>query len=97
MRITRIDVYLSGRGDGYVVTPAGVRLPDEQAVALGGVHHAWTQDVGEAACLPGWRALRADIDACGYGILSDAGFAALLLPPRLQACVATTPGARAAA
>lgn len=84
MDLSRIDVFLAGNGDGYVIAPAGCALPTEEMRALGGICPGWSQDVGEAASLPGWRMLRRDIDACGYSIVSDADFAALLLPPRLQ-------------
>ncbi|MEZ0470454.1 hypothetical protein [Luteimonas salinilitoris] len=81
---SRIDVFLAGNGDGYVIAPAGSALPLEEMRALGGICHGWSQDVGESASRPEWRALRRDIEACGYSIVSDADFAALLLPPRLQ-------------
>lgn len=81
---SRIDVFLAGNGDGYVIAPAGGALPVEEMRALGGVCPGWSQDVGEATSLPEWRAVRRDIEACGYSIISDADFAALLLPPRLQ-------------
>lgn len=79
MRITHIDVYLSG--DGYVVAPAGVPLPGDTMHALGKLQFGWSQEVGGAARLPGWRALRVDMQACGYGIVSGSDFTALLMSP----------------
>ncbi|NZA25184.1 hypothetical protein H0E84_02210 [Luteimonas sp. SJ-92] len=80
----RIDIFLAADGHGYVIAPAGAALAPELVRALGGLHHGWTQDVGAAATLPGWRAVRDDIDACGYSILAETDFARLLLAPRLQ-------------
>lgn len=79
MRITHIDIHLAG--DAYLVTPAGEALPHELALALGGLRYGWSQELGAAALLPGWRAVRSDIEACGYGIVSAQAFAALLVPP----------------
>ena len=78
-----IDIYITRDVDGYVVAPAGSVLPDDAMAALGGVVHGWMQQVGEAARLPGWRGVCRDIDACGYSILSDEDFVALLLPGEL--------------
>ena len=80
-----IDIYITRDVDGYVVAPAGSPLPEDAMTALGGVVHGWMQQVGEAARLPGWRGVCRDIDACGYSVLSDEDFAALLLPGRGEA------------
>lgn len=77
-----IDIFITRNVDGYIVAPAGTCLPEDAMTALGGVVHGWTQQVGEAIRLPGWRGVRSDLDACGYSVLSDEDFAALLLPPR---------------
>lgn len=79
MPISHIDIYLAG--DGYVAVPAGLTLPEELDRALGEMRYGWSQDVGGAAQLPGWRGVRADIDACGYAIISGNEFAALLAWP----------------
>lgn len=94
MNRERIDIYLTADGDGYVVAPAGARLAPELVAALGGLRHGWAQDVGAAAQLPGWRAVRDDLDACGYSILPDTDFAALLLAPRLQTPTVVDPAQR---
>ncbi|MCD9046287.1 hypothetical protein [Luteimonas sp. MHLX1A] len=78
-----IDIYITRDVDGYVVAPAGSALPEDAMAALGGVVHGWMQQVGEAARLPGWRGVCRDIDACGYSVLSDEDFVALLLPGEL--------------
>ena len=79
MHISHIDIHLAG--DGYVVVPAGAPLPGELDRALGELRFGWSQDVGRAAQLAAWRGVRADIDACGYAIISGDEFAALLAWP----------------
>ncbi|MCD9031583.1 hypothetical protein LDO32_08925 [Luteimonas sp. Y-2-2-4F] len=78
-----IDIFVTRNIDGYVVAPAGARLPADAMEALGGVVHGWTQQIGEANVLPGWRGVRNDLDACGYSVLSEDDFMALLLPRAL--------------
>ncbi|WP_024889890.1 hypothetical protein [Luteimonas huabeiensis] len=78
-----IDIFVTRNVDGYVVAPAGAPLPADAMEALGGVVHGWTQQIGEAGVLPGWREVRNDLDACGYSILSEEDFMALLLPRAL--------------
>ncbi|AOH36438.1 hypothetical protein BGP89_08790 [Luteimonas sp. JM171] len=84
MHITHIDIHLAG--DGYVVVPAGAVLPGELARALGELRFGWSQEVGGAARLSAWRGIRADIDACGYAIISGDEFAALLAWPVESIC-----------
>lgn len=95
-----IDIFVTRNIDGYVVAPAGARLPADAMEALGGVVHGWTQQIGETGVLPGWRGVRNDLDACGYSILSEEDFMALLLPRELApppTPVRIVPGAAAMA
>ncbi|TKS53596.1 hypothetical protein E4582_01585 [Luteimonas yindakuii] len=97
-----IDIYITRDVDGYVVAPAGTCLPEDAMSALGGVVHGWMQQVGEASRLPAWRGVRRDLDACGYSVLSDEDFAALLLPgelapPPMPLCMQPSVGVVAAA
>ncbi|NLG59510.1 MAG: hypothetical protein GX538_05050 [Gammaproteobacteria bacterium] len=84
MHISHIDIHLAG--DGYVVVPAGAPLPGELEKALGELRFGWSQEVGGAARLSAWRGIRADIDACGYAIISGDEFAALLAWPVESIC-----------
>lgn len=56
-------------------------MPCELAKALGELRFGWSQEVGGAVRLSAWRGIRADIDACGYAIISGDDFAALLAWP----------------
>lgn len=81
MHTAKFDFYVTGTGlsDGYLLAPAGTAPPDDVATALGGAALAWTQELGRMAAVPAWRAVRSDLDACGYAVLSREEFAALLL------------------
>jgi hypothetical protein len=84
MDISHIDIHLAG--DGYVVTPGGAPPPVELGGALGELRFGWSQETSGAVTLPGWRAIRADIDACGYAVVSGEEFKALLAWPVQRIC-----------
>ena len=78
-RLARDDVRTGFILDGYPRNLA-------QARALGELRFGWSQEVGGAARLSAWRGIRADIDACGYAIISGDEFAALLAWPVESIC-----------
>ncbi|RDZ28919.1 hypothetical protein [Lysobacter silvisoli] len=78
----RVDVFVVGDNEGYVVAPAGRPLPLDEMLALGALRYGWALDSERAAMRLDWRAIATDIDARGYGVVSREDVTGLLAQPQ---------------
>ena len=78
----RVDVFVVGDDEGYVVAPAGRPLPLDEMLALGALRFGWTLDTWMAEPRLDWRSIETDIDARGYGIVPRSEVAGLLARPQ---------------
>lgn len=82
----RMDVFVVGEGDGYVVAPTGARLPEEEMSVLGALRYGWPLDTQAAPPRLDWRTVLADIDARGYSIVPNSEVSGLLALPQASLC-----------
>ncbi|MBF6024266.1 hypothetical protein [Lysobacter niastensis] len=80
----RMDVFVVGREDGYVVAPSGAALPDDELSALGELHFGWIVDSDAAPPRLDWQGIGKDIDARGYSIVPQGEVAGLLGTPQQE-------------
>lgn len=78
----RMDVFVVGDEEGYVVAPAGARLPDEEMTVLGSLRYGWTLESDAATPRLDWRGITADVDARGYSIVPHTEVSGLLAVPQ---------------
>lgn len=77
----RMDVFVVGKDDGYVVAPSGATLPDEEMSALGELRFGWIIDSDAAMPRLDWQGIAKDIDARGYSIVPQGDVSGLLGAP----------------
>lgn len=65
-----LDVFAVGQADGWVVAPAGARLPMAEVGALGRLQRIGRVDPLRALGDERWAGVARDIDARGYGVLA---------------------------
>lgn len=78
----RVDVFVVGDNEGYVVAPSDSWLPLDEMRALGALRFGWTIDTGLATPKLDWRAIGNDIDARGYSIVASNDVSGLLAMPQ---------------
>lgn len=78
----RIDVFVVGDEEGYVVAPSDSWLPMDEMRALGDLRFGWTIDTRLAVPRLDWHAINTDIDARGYSIVAPQDVAGLLAMPQ---------------
>jgi hypothetical protein len=78
----RMDVFVVGKDDGYVVAPIGATLPDEEMSVLGELHFGWVVDSDATMSRLDWQGIVKDIDARGYSIVPQGDVAGLLGVPQ---------------
>ncbi len=78
----RMDVFVVGDGDGYVVAPVGARLPEDEMNVLGPLRYGWPLESQAAVPRLDWRTVLADIDARGYSIVPNSEVNGLLALPQ---------------
>lgn len=84
MLTVRMDVFVVGKDDGYVVAPSGAPLPDDEMAVLGDVSFGWTLDSDMAAPRLDWQGIAKDIDARGYSIVPQGDVGGLLGAPQQE-------------
>jgi hypothetical protein len=78
----RVDVFVVGDDEGYVVAPSDSWLPLDEMKALGALRFGWTIDTGLARPMLDWHAIATDIDARGYSIVAAHDVNGLLAMPQ---------------
>src|SRR5262245_1850953 len=78
----RMDVFVVGRDDGYVVAPSGAAWPDDELAPLGELPVGWIVDSDAAPSRLDWQGIGKDIDARGYSIVPGGDVAGLLGMPQ---------------
>lgn len=78
----RVDVFVVGDEEGYVVAPADSWLPLDEIKALGALRFGWTIDTVMAVPKLDWHAIAKDIDARGYSIVAADDAGGLLARPQ---------------
>ncbi|BAV97300.1 conserved hypothetical protein [Lysobacter enzymogenes] len=78
----RVDVFVVGDNEGYVVAPSDSWLPLDEMKALGALRFGWTIDTSMARPRLDWRAIGNDIDARGYSIVASSDVGGLLAMPQ---------------
>ncbi|HEY5802450.1 MAG TPA: hypothetical protein VIT90_01970 [Lysobacter sp.] len=80
----RMDVFVVGQDDGFVVAPCGAPLPDDEMAVLGNLRFGWTLDSESAAPRLDWQGIAKDIDARGYSIVPQGDVGGLLGAPQQE-------------
>ncbi|ALN62383.1 hypothetical protein GLA29479_1504 [Lysobacter antibioticus] len=78
----RVDVFVVGEDEGYVVAPADSWLPLDEMKALGALRFGWTIDTSMAMPKLDWHTIAKDIDARGYSIVASHDVGGLLAIPQ---------------
>ncbi|MGO4262177.1 hypothetical protein [Lysobacter sp. TAB13] len=78
----RVDVFVVGEDEGFVVAPADSWLPLDEMKALGALRFGWTIDTAMAMPKLDWHAIANDIDARGYSIVAANDVGGLLARPQ---------------
>lgn len=80
----RVDVFVVGKEEGFVVAPSGAPLPDEEMGVLGDVRFGWTVDSEVVVPRLDWQGIAKDIDARGYSIVPQNDVSGLLGMPEQE-------------
>lgn len=80
----RMDVFVVGKDEGFVVAPCGAPLPDDEMAVLGDLRFGWTLDSASAAPRLDWQGIVKDIDARGYSIVPQGDVDGLLGAPQRE-------------
>lgn len=80
----RMDVFVVGNEEGYVVAPCGGSLPGDEMAVLGDLRFGWTLDSDAAVPRLDWQGIAKDIDARGYSIVPQGDVGGLLGAPQQE-------------
>lgn len=78
----RMDVFVVGHEEGFVVAPAGTPLPGDEMAVLGDVRFGWSVDSEAVVPRLDWQGIARDIDARGYSIVPQGEVSGLLGLPQ---------------
>lgn len=80
----RVDVFVVGQEEGFVVAPSGTPLPGEEMAVLGDLRFGWSVDSESVAPRLDWQGIVKDIDARGYSIVPQGDVGGLLGLPQQE-------------
>ncbi|HEY0506316.1 MAG TPA: hypothetical protein VGD42_22760 [Lysobacter sp.] len=80
----RVDVFVVGQEEGFVVAPAGAPLPGDEMAVLGDVRFGWSVDSESVVPRLDWQGITRDIDARGYSIVPQGEVHGLLGLPQQE-------------
>lgn len=78
----RVDVFVVGQEEGFVVAPSGAPLPGDEMAVLGELCFGWSVDSETVAPRLDWQGIAKDIDARGYSIVPQGEVGGLLGVPQ---------------
>ena len=80
----RVDVFVVGQEEGFVVAPSGASLPGDEMAVLGDVRFGWSVDSQAVMPRLDWQGIVKDIDARGYSIVPQGDVGGLLGMPQQE-------------
>lgn len=80
----RVDVFVVGKEEGFVVAPCGASLPGDEMAAIGELSFGWSLESESAVPRLDWIGIAKDIDARGYSIVPQGDVAGLLGEPQQE-------------